>query len=114
MSSISEYIRLLIEDTRLNVAEKLTRVLSAAALFLLLTILVTVALVFLSIAVSVALSVAMRPLWAFIIVAGFYVILLVVLIACRRTLIVDPIARFLSSILLDPPAEAEKTSSDNA
>ena len=105
LSTIGEYLKLLIEDTRLNVAEKLTRVLSAAALFLLLTILITVALVFLSIAIGIALSVAISPLWSFIIIAAFYVILLVLLITCRTKLIVNPIARFISALLVEEPAE---------
>ena len=92
LATVSEYLKLLIEDTRLT-------------LFLLLTIVITVAMVFLSIAVSVALSVALRPLWAFIIVAGFYIVLLAVLFFGRKILIVNPIARFISSILIDPPAD---------
>lgn len=105
LATVSEYLKLLVEDTRLNFSEKLTRILSAATLFLLLTIVITVAMVFLSIAVSVALSVALRPLWAFIIVAGFYIVLLAVLFFGRKILIVNPIARFISSILIDPPAD---------
>lgn len=104
---IGRYVKLLIEDTRLNVTEKLTRLLSAIALASLLTIIVTVALVFVSIAVGIALAQTLSPLWSFIIVAGFYIVLLIVLITCRKTLLVNPIARFLSNILLDPPANTE-------
>ena len=100
---IGRYVKLLVEDTRLNVAEKLTRLLSAIALCSLLTIVGTVALVFISIAVGLALAAAIDPLWAFIIVAGFYIILLVLLVACRNTLLVNPIARFISRLLLPTP-----------
>lgn len=113
LSTVSEYLKLLLEDTRLNFAEKLTRILSASALFLLLTIVATVALVFLSIAVSIALSVAISPLWAFVIVAGFYVLVLVLLVTCRRTFIVNPIARFISTILLDEPVENQTPASND-
>lgn len=102
--SVQTYIRLLIEDTRLNVAEKLTRLLSAVALASLMTIIFTVALVFVSIAVGIALAEILSPLWAFVIVAGFYLLLLVALVVFRTALIVNPIARFLSTILLDAPA----------
>ena len=77
---IGTYVKLLIEDTRLNVAEKLTRLLSTIALASLLTIIVTVALVFVSIAVGIALAESLSPLWSFIIVAGFYIVLLIVLV----------------------------------
>ncbi len=102
---LSKYLKLLIEDTRLNVAEKLTRLLATIALASLLTIIVTVALVFVSIAVGIAL--ALSPLWSFVIVAGFYIVLLIVLVACRKALLLNPIARFISSILLPAPSQNE-------
>ena len=104
---ISRYIKLLVEDTRLNVAEKLTRLLSAIALCSLLTIVGTVALVFISIAVGFALATVMSPLWAFIIVAGFYIAVLIILIACRTSLLVNPIARFISRLLLPAPQKPQ-------
>lgn len=102
---VGKYVKLLVEDTRLNVAEKLTRLLSTIALASLLTIIVTVALVFVSIAVGIALAETLSPLWSFVIVAGFYIALLIILVTCRRTLLVSPIARFISSILLPPPTK---------
>ena len=104
---VGKYLSLLVEDTRLNVAEKLTRLLSTIALASLLTIIVTVAMVFVSIAVAFALAESLSPLWSFIIVAGFYIVLLIVLVACRKALLINPIARFLSSILLEPPTKKE-------
>ena len=70
-ATVIQYIRLLIEDTRFNVAEKLTRLLSAIALCALLTIVCTVALVFISIAVGVARAELIYPRWSLVIVAGF-------------------------------------------
>ncbi|MDE6206992.1 MAG: phage holin family protein [Muribaculaceae bacterium] len=104
-ASVKRYVSLLIEDTRLNVTEKLTRLLSAVAMAALITIIGTVALVFISIACCVALTDVFSPLWAFIIVAAFFVVLLVVLMLCKKALIINPIARFLSTLLLDAPHE---------
>lgn len=101
--TVTRYIKLLIEDTRLNAAEKLIRLLSAVAISALVTILVTAVIVFVSIAVGLALSEVMNPLWAFLIVAAFYLVILVVLIVCRNTLIITPIARFISRLLLPAP-----------
>ena len=55
LRTISEYLKLLVEDARLNAAEKLTKLLSVCVLFVLLTMLITVAMLFLTIAVSLAL-----------------------------------------------------------
>lgn len=104
---VGKYIKLLVEDTRLSIAEKLTRLLATIALVSLLTIIATVALVFISIAVGIALAQSLSPLWSFVIVAGFYTALLVVLVTCRRTLLVNPIARFISTILLQPPTKTD-------
>lgn len=105
LNTISRYISLLIEDTRLNVAEKITRLVSAAALFLLLTIVITIAMVFLSIVLSLVLSNAFGPLAGFTIVAGFYVVLGVVLFLARKSILINPIARFISSMMLDAPVD---------
>lgn len=109
LRTISEYLKLLVEDARLNAAEKLTRLLSVCVLFVLITMLVTVAMLFLTIAVSLALSAAMSPLWAFIIVTGFYVLLIVLVVACRRALIENPIARFISALIVKEPCEQKPT-----
>ncbi len=101
--SITSYLRLLIEDTRLSATEKLIRACSGIALCALLFILSTVALVFISISVSLLLSAVIAPLWAFVIVAGFYIILAAVIVLFRTQLIVNPISRFISRLLLPAP-----------
>lgn len=112
--SASTYIRLLVEDTKLNMVEKLTRLLSAIAMCSLLTILITAALVFISIAAGLALSTIIPPLWAFIIVAGFYIIVMILLICYRTRLLVNPIARFISRLLLDAPKTQTPESNDKS
>ncbi len=108
MGTVQRYLKLLIEDTRLNAAEKLTRLMAAVAMAAILLFLAVVTLVFLSLGLSLALSEVMAPLWAFIIVAGIYIILCAVLIIARKQLIVDPIARFVSKLLLNPPVKETK------
>lgn len=105
--AVRSYISLLIEDAKLNAAEKLTRLLSAIALCSLLTILTTVILVFVSIAAGVALAAVIKPLWAFVAVASLYILIMVLLICYRTRLLVDPIARFISRLLLDAPKTPE-------
>lgn len=105
--AVRSYVSLLIEDAKLNAAEKLTRLLSAIALCSLLTILTTVILVFVSIAAGVALAAVIKPLWAFVAVASLYILMVVVLICYRTQLLVDPIARFISRLLLDAPKTPE-------
>ncbi len=104
MAAVTRYVKLLIEDTRLGLAEKLTRLLSAVAVCAVLVILAVVALVFISIGISYLLVPYFSPVWAFLAVAGFYIVLIGVFVALKRQLVVDPIARFISSLLVEPPA----------
>lgn len=113
LRTISEYLKLLVEDARLNAAEKLTKLLSVCVLFVLLTMLITVAMLFLTIAVSLALSAAISPLWAFIIVTAFYLLLIVLVVTCRRSLIENPIARFITALIVKEPCEQKPTPENN-
>lgn len=104
-AAIGRYFKLLVEDTRLGLAEKLTRILSSIAVASILVVLVLCTLVFLSISIGLMLSTVMEPYWAFIIVAALYVLLIAVLVIFKRQLIVDPTARFLSSLIVEPPVK---------
>lgn len=111
--NVIKYVRLLIEDTRLNVAEKLTRLLAAVAFCSVLLILGIVTLVYISMAVAWSLAVTLSPVWSYIIVAGFFVLLVAALIIFRKPLIEDPIARFISRLLLNPPAPSKETQDES-
>ncbi len=62
--TVVRYLKLLVEDTRLSLAEKLTRLLSALAVCAIVIILATVAVVFITIGVSVALAPYLGPQWS--------------------------------------------------
>ena len=107
MSTVSRYIKLLLEDTRLNVTEKLTRLLSALTVCALLLVLALATLLFLSLAAGQALADVMNPILAYVIVASFYAVIAVVIFFCKTVLIVNPIARFLSRLLIEAPENTQ-------
>ena len=107
MSTVSRYIKLLLEDTRLNVTEKLTRLLSALTVCALLLVLALATLLFLSLAAGQALADVMNPIWAYVIVASFYAVIAGVIFFCKTVLIVNPIARFLSRLLIEAPENTQ-------
>lgn len=113
MAAVSRYVKLLVEDTRLGLAEKLTRLLSAIAVSAVLVILALVAMVFVSIGISYLLAPVISPVWSFLAVAAFYLVLIAVFVALKRQLVVDPIARFISSLLVEPPVSTPTPTSDN-
>lgn len=112
--SLLRYFKLLIEDARLTVAEKLTMLLSAIAFYSLLIIMGVVALVFISIGVGQLLSATVAPVWAYTYIAAFYVVIVVLLVVFRKALIEDPVARFLSRMLVEPPVNPVKKSENES
>lgn len=102
-ATVGKYISLLIEDTRLSLAEKTTRLVASIAFVAAVVIVSTIAMVFISLGVSMFLSEYIGPQWAFLIVSGFYIVVLAVIMAARRVLFVDPIARFISRLIVTPP-----------
>ena len=114
-AGVTRYVKLRLEDARLNAAEKLTLLLSALTFYALMIIVGMVALIFISIGVGHMLaSTISHPMWAYVYIAGFYVILFVLLVVFRQKLIFDPIARFISRLIVEPPKEAETQKSNDS
>lgn len=95
--------KLYINSGKLTVTEVLTQILTAVAITFVCLLFVIIALAFVSYGVIAALSQHMATIWAYLIVGGFYMMLIALMIVFKRTLIINPIARFLSKIILDAP-----------
>lgn len=111
---LMRYLRLTVEDVRLTAAEKLTVLFSTVTFFALVLILGTVALVFVSIGIGHWLAATVAPLMAYLYIAIFYVVVLLALILFRRQILVDPICRFVTRLIVEPPkAEPSKPATEN-
>lgn len=94
-------LKLYLESAKLTVADKLTVLLSAGVLLVTVVVLGMFALAFLSVAMVQLLAMVL-PVWAcFAICAGGYAVVMLVVVLCRKSLIVDPIARFVSKLVLE-------------
>lgn len=100
-------VSLEIENARLLLTEKLTLLLGRIALVAVAFVVSSAALIFLSMSVADFLLRGMEPCWTYLIIGGFYVMIVIVIACFRRRLIVDPIARYISRVILDPPMEKE-------
>lgn len=105
IDSLRRYVTLNIDYARLTAAEKTSVLLAGIAFYAVMVILATLVLIFVSIGVGHLLAATIAPVWAFVFVAAFYVLLLVVVIIFRRQLFVNPIARFVSRIFVNPPRD---------
>ena len=97
---IKELITLKLEYTKYTVAEKLTMLLAMAALGFIGLLLAAFILFFLSVALSHWMAESIGSVWSSVIVAGIYIVLLVLIIALRKPLFIDPVSKFISRMML--------------
>lgn len=102
-SGIKRLGRLYIEKARLKTSEKLTILLSTIAFVAVLVALFLILMVFVSIGIGHLLATSIAPHLAYLFVAAFYLIILVIVAILRKPLFINPIARFISRLLVDAP-----------
>lgn len=95
-----EYLKLRLEYGKLTLTEKLTILLSSLALGLVCVFLGVIAIFFLSMSVVDWIAAYVGSTWAPLIMCAFYLLLIGALIALRKPLIINPMARLLSRIIL--------------
>lgn len=104
-SGVKRLGMLYLRKGRLQATEKITILLSTLAFTAVVLALAMVLLVFITIGVGHLLATTVAPHWAYLFVAGFYLVVLVLTVVLRRKLFIDPIARFMSRLLIDAPKD---------
>jgi hypothetical protein len=89
------------EYTKLDVVEKIVRLLSAIALAVTLATILAISLFFLSSAFAVWLSKFTGLTLSLLSVAGFYLLLLLMVYGSRKSWIERPLVKYLSKMLLN-------------
>lgn len=107
------YLTLNIENARLSLTERLTILLSSVAFFLIALIFCTIAVVFFTSAIGHMLEESMAIEWVYSIIGAIYLSIVAVLFLLRRKLLLDPICRFLSKLIAEPPAEIPANNTSN-
>lgn len=111
--NIRAYGQLLVENLRLASTEKLTILLSTTALAGLIGLIAVIAFFFISVTLVLLLARIMPFMWSFLFMGGVYILLGLLVFMFRKKLLTDPIARFISRLFLDAPAQTPgNTSSD--
>ena len=98
-----ELIMLEIDFVKLTLAEKVIILLSVLSLSFIALIIVICAMLFISIGVVKMLSMVVPDYLGYIIIGVFYILLLIVLLSLKRILIVDPISRLITKLILNKP-----------
>lgn len=116
--NLHELLRLYLTNVRLTATEKLSRLLTTLSIVFVLSLLGLGVLLFLSFSLAAFFSTFLPAGFAYMIVAGVYLILIVVVMIFRRQLFEDPATRLLSKIILNKPVhrkeviKPEKTEQD--
>ena len=110
---VKRLVGLEVENARLMLTEKLTLLLGRVTLVAVGFVLSACVIIFLSMSISDLLLESLTPWATYLIVAGFYALLICILALFRRQLIIDPIARYLSLVLLDPRPSRRHKSKNN-
>ena len=100
VESVKRYVSVRTEYTKLDIIEKVVRLLTIATITFIVFFIVLLMLIYLSFAVAYALAPLVGHVWAFVIVAGVYLLLLILFVIKRRSWIEKPLVRFLAEILL--------------
>lgn len=95
--------KLKVEDVRLVLAVKITRLLGALVFVFIGFVLSLFIITFVAVSMAHLLSDAMSPVWAYLIIAGVYMLLFLVIYLAKKPLIMDPIARFMSQLIVENP-----------
>ena len=97
-----KYLKLQKEYTKLEVTEKLSVLLSTLILLLVVGVLAMVALFYLSFALAYILGPLVGGLMvSFSIIAGFHILLIVLIIILRKRLIINPMVKFIAGLFFD-------------
>ena len=97
---LKHYIGLQTEYVKLDVVDKVVRLLTAITMTVVLVGLLVIALIYLSFSLAFALSAWVGTAFGFAIVAGLYIVVLLLFVIFRHQWIERPLVKFLAGILM--------------
>lgn len=114
LALIKRYLLLQADNARLTVTQRLTLLLTGAAYVAVLFFLGMWLMFFAAVAGANFLGMVMPMGWAYLIITTLYIILIILCVANKRRMFLNPIARFLSRLILDAPKDADEKSAQAA
>lgn len=100
IESFKHYIGLQSKYVKLDVIDKIVRLLTVLAMVVVLSLLLFLGLIYLSFATAYVLAPTIGTAWAFVCVAGAHFFMLVLCFVFRKKWIERPLVRFLANLLM--------------
>lgn len=101
IEAMRNYVGLQTKYMKLDVIEKVVRLLTALTMVAILMLLLFIGLIYLSFAGAYALAPIIGTAWAFACVAAVYFLMLILCVAFRKRWIERPLVEFLASLLIN-------------
>lgn len=98
---IKHYLGLQKEYLKLDIIDKIVRLLTFAALVVVFSVLLVAVLMYLSFAIAFWLASYMGTALAFLVVGGIHLLLIIIVFVYRKKWIEKPLVRFLANLLLE-------------
>ena len=98
---VRHYIGLQNEYLRLDVIEKVVRLITALIIAAVVFLIILIIFIYLSFAAAYAMAPSLGHPVAFCIVAGFYIIAFLLFMAFRKSWVEKPLVRFLAGLLME-------------
>jgi hypothetical protein len=98
---VKHYIGLQNEYLRLDVIEKVVRLITALSIAAVTFLIVLIIFIYLSFAAAYTLAPYVGTPVAFLIVAAFYILIFLLFLAFRKSWVEKPLVRFLASLLME-------------
>lgn len=97
---LTDYAKLYVRYARLTLAEKVTVFLTAAAVAIAAFVFTVIFIFYMSLALAWWISPYIGIVWAYALISFAYLLLIAVLLIFRKPLIMNPISRFISRLIL--------------
>lgn len=101
LSDAINYCKMQIEEGKLVGAQKVSMLISAAAVAVICLVIGLFALLFFAFALASLLANIFAPWLALILVGAALLIILLIIVLLRKVIIIDPVCRFLTRLLFD-------------
>lgn len=105
---IKHYLSLQGEYVKLDVVDKVVRLLTVITITAVVVVLLLLALIYLSFAAAFAMAPALGMILSFCIVGAVYVVALLLVLTFRHRWIERPLVKFLAGLLLSPEDKSEE------
>lgn len=112
ISDIKKLGVLYITRARIKGAEKITMLVSSVVFAAVLVVIGFFFLIFGSVGAKRLLEMLINPAYAYLAIAGFFFILFILLVLLRKPLFINPVARFVSKMMLEDPTEVDEAVSE--